>query len=568
MKSRLGPSEALSLILLGFVLVGFVAYPIVTGVLQSMLVDGELSTNHYQELFDSRRLTTIDAVSNSVLLSLITVVLSGILGCLLAFTFTQLSPLIRSALYPFAVLPVAMPPLVGVIAFLFVFGEGGILPRLLMQVFSAERPIFYLDGFGAIVAVHAYSFHVYSLLFVSAALRNVDASQLEAAASLGASPFSTMFRVIVPHIRPALMGAATLTFMSSMASFSAPFIFGGDMHFLTTLIYSTKLNGDLDLAAAQSALLMVVSALFFLGFAVLRRKGARSVAVKGVPHIGVLDVGHVGVRLLVSALVLLLLFEAFPLLTIMIVSFAQEGSWTWQLLPTAYTLENYARLFSDPSVFEPVQNSIVMGSLTVGMSALVGTVAAYAITKGALRKGRVVLDTLLSLPLSIPGTVIAIYLIVAFSEPTVLTGGNILLGTFWILPLAYFIRTYPMVLRSASSSLERVDDSIVESAEILGAGSFSRFRRIIFPLIVPGILAGSLLVMITALGEFVSSILLYTPTNRPISIEILAQLRAYNFGAATAYSVFLLLIALFFSWISERLGRWRGMGAESEAVLD
>ena len=81
-----------------------------------------------------------------------------------------------------------------------------------------------------------------------------------------------------------------------------------------------------------------------------------------------------------------------------------------------------------------------------------------------------------------------------------------------------------------------------EASADLGAGSFRTFRSVVLPVIGPGVLAGTLLTFVTALGEFVSSIMLYVFDNRPISVEILAQLRLYDFGSAAAYSVFLMVL--------------------------
>jgi len=153
--------------------------------------------------------------------------------------------------------------------------------------------------------------------------------------------------------------------------------------------------------------------------------------------------------------------------------------------------------------------------------------------------------------------VIAISLILAFNTPTVFTGGEVLVGTFIILPLAYFVKMFPLVVRSTSAALTQVDDSVLEAAETFGAGAVHRLRKVLVPLIWPGIVSGGLLVMITALGEFVSSILLYTYANRPISVEILAQMRTYNFGAAAAYSVLLLVLILLLTVVAQKLSKNR-----------
>jgi iron(III) transport system permease protein len=124
----------------------------------------------------------------------------------------------------------------------------------------------------------------------------------------------------------------------------------------------------------------------------------------------------------------------------------------------------------------------------------------------------------------------------------------VLVGTFAILPLAYFIRNIPLVTRAALSSFRQVDPSLEEAAASLGAGPATTMRRVVLPLVLPGLAAGALLAFVTALGEFVASILLYTNRTRPISIEMLSQLRAFDFGGASAYGVLLIvLVALVFA---------------------
>jgi iron(III) transport system permease protein len=364
----------------------------------------------------------------------------------------------------------------------------------------------------------------------------------------------------VPELRPALIGAAILTFMTSMASFSAPFLFGGEHRFMTTEIYASKLNGELDLAATQSIALTLVSVAFFILLSSAGRQTMSSRRTKGAVAPRPLVVSRPVRLILLVVTFALFLVELLPILTILLISFVREGSWTWQVFPSEFTFSNYFKLFSDPRIFEPVRNSIAMGALTVVASLLVGVVAAYVVAKGGLRRGRLLLDVALMLPYAIPGTVIAIGMILAFNMPSLITGYTVLVGSFWILPLAYFVRTYPLVVRSTAASLERLDDGLIEAAETFGAGMFRRFRRIALPLILPGIVSGCLLVMIAALGEFVSSILLYTYGSRPISIEILSQLRGYNFGSAAAYCVLLLVLIMALIGLSNSIVRRFGPG--------
>lgn len=544
-------NAAIALLIL--VVIGYVLYPQMVMLSGSLHVGGRFSFERYIALFDLRNSANMEAVSNSVALSVLSVLLSGIIGGLFAFTFTQLRFPFSKTCSRLAVLPIALPPLVGVIAFLFVFGESGFVPRIVQKALALRNVPFYLDGFSAVVAVHVYSFYVYFYLFISTSLRQLDASLIEAASSLGSSRWNTFRRVILPELRPAIIGASVLTFMTSMASFSAPLIFGGEHRFLTTQIYSTKVNGEMDAAAAQSLLLTLVSVGFFLLLAYSWKSTGGGLRVKGSSRRAVIGVSPLMKKTLIGMTMVLLLLEILPILTLVVISFVQEGSWTWQMFPSVYTMENYAKLLVDPRVFEPIRNSILMSALAVLTGVVFGVAASFVVVKGGLKRSRGALDVLLNLSYAIPGTVIAIGLICTFNQPTLLSGFTILVGTFWILPLAYFIRSYPLIIRSTSASLEQLDDSLMEAGEVLGAGLFVRFWRIAFPIILPGIIAGCLLAAILGLGEFVSSILLYTYSSRPISIEILSQLRGYNFGAAAAYSVFLLMLILLLTILSTRL---------------
>ncbi len=546
-----------TIVVLLLVVFGYVLYPQMMMLSGSLHVDGRFSFERYFALFDLRNSANIEAVSNSIVLSVLSVLLSAIVGGLFAFTFTQLRFPFSKICSRLAVLPIALPPLVGVIAFLFVFGESGFVPRIVQKALALRTVPFYLDGFGAVVAVHVYSFYVYFYLFISTSLRQLDASLVEAASSLGSSRWNTFHRVILPELRPAITGASVLTFMTSMASFSAPLIFGGEHRFLTTQIYSTKLNGEMGEAGAQSVLLTLVSVGFFLLLAYSWKSTVSGLRVKGSSRRALIGVGPLMRKSLIGITVVLLALEILPILTLIVISFVQEGSWTWQLFPSVYTTDNYARLLVDPQVFEPIQNSVLMTGLSVLAGVVLGVVASFVVVKGGLKKSRGAFDVLLNISYAIPGTVIAIGLIYTFNRPTFLSGFTILVGTFYILPLAYFIRSYPLIIRSTSASLEQLDDSLMEAGEALGAGLFARFWRIAFPLILPGIIAGCLLAAILGLGEFVSSILLYTYSSRPISIEILSQLRGYNFGAASAYSVFLLVLIFLLTTISTRLARRR-----------
>ncbi len=528
-----------------FFLVGYVAYPFAMMISRSLSVGGSLSFQRYLQLLDPSTQANLEAVVNSVGVSLLSVFTSAIVGTVLALVLTQLEFVGRGVLARLAILPIGLPPLVGAIAILLAFGESGVVPRLANEIGFLGIRMPGLSGFSGILVVHTYSFSVYFYLMVAAALRKFDGAQMEAASTLGAGPWYVVRRILIPGLRPSLLGASMLTFMASMASFTAPLLFAGERRFLTLQIYFTKLNGDLDMAAAQSVLLATVSVLFFIMARGMSGEQTGRVATKGVSRRAQIALPSSLRRIAVISAYALIGISMLPFLVILMLSFAKEGSWTWQILPQEYTLQNYFGFVSDPRVYEPVLNSTWMALVTMIVAGGVGLGIAWGVHRNRPGKVAGLIEVVLSAPYAFPGTVVAIALIQAFGglTPNEIFGGT-LVGTVWILPLAYVIRTYPLVLQPASAALAVLDPALPEAAASLGASRMRTFWSIILPAIRPAVLSGVLLAGIMAIGEFVASVLLYSFDTRPISVEIFSQLRVFNIGSAAAYSVVLLFLVL------------------------
>lgn len=534
-----------------------VAYPNVAVVAGSF---GE-GLGYWREFFASP--ADREALSTSLIISVLSVAGAVLVGLPLAFLLTRVEFRGRRTLGVVATLPAALPPLVGVVAFLFLFGESGVLARGVQALFRLDHAPWSLSGVWAIVFVHAYTMYVYVYLFVAAGLERLDVSLGEAASGLGASGRFRLRRVTLPLLTPALAGSMLLVFMSSLGSFSAPYIFGGGLRVLSTQIVASKLNGAMGMAYVETTVLALsaVAALLLLRW--LERRRNYTLSGKG-------GAARVAVRagwlrtlapLLAGVAVLILIL---PHLMVLLVSFARDGSWTTQALPPEYTLDNFRRLAQDSQLWRPIRNSVIMATLATVANVVVCFVAAYLLVLRRFR-GRRLLELLVALPWAIPATAIAIGLAATFNRNDPLSARVLLVGTFWILPLAYFIRGVPLVATAVEGSLRQMDPSLEDAARGLGASWPRTMWRVILPAARPGLVAGALLAGVTAVGEFVASVVLYTHANRPISIEILAQLRSLSFGTAAAYSVLLIVLVL----IITAVARWmegRGARADADAV--
>jgi len=537
---RRGGWLAAGLLVLLFWLVG---YPLLLTFLEALGAP-HFTLAHFGEF--ARRPAEWQALWASLWISLLTVLFSAAIGVPLAFLFERAEFPGRRALGVLVALPVALPPLVGVIAFLFLYGESGFASRAVQAALRLEHPPWRLAGPGAILLVHAYSMYVYFYLFVRAGLSRLDAAYLEAAASLGAGRARTARRVTLPLLSPALTGAALLTFMTSLASFSAPYVFGGSFRVMTTQIVASKLNGDIGLAMVET---VALAAIGFAGLHLLRRTEGRSVVgtVRGIaPRRRELAGGRFAVAAAGWGLALLLLL---PHASLLLLSFVPRNTWTTEALPPVLDLGNYRSLFSQPERLQPIANSLWMAAAATVLALVLGFAAAYA---GVRSRGRAAaaLEWLVAAPWALPGTVFAVALAAAFSVHQPWAARFVLVGTAVILPLGYLVRSLPLTGRAAFAGLRQLDPAIEEAAASLGASATRRLVRVVLPHLRPALLAGASLAFLSALGDFVVSIVLYTYSTRPISIEILSSLRLQEIGAAAAYGVLLtaLSAAAFLAW--------------------
>jgi iron(III) transport system permease protein len=483
-----------------------------------------------------------DATLSTLIIAVGSVIAAVLVGVPLAFLLTRFEFRGRRMLGAVATLPAALPPLVGVLAFLFLYGESGVVTRGVQRALGLEAPLWTLTGLWAIIFVHAYTMYVYVFLFVAAGLERYDTTLDEAAAGLGASTSFRLRRVTLPLLTPSLAGAMLLVFMSALGSFSAPYIFGGGQRVLATQILVSRMNDAMGLAYVETTVLALsaVAALWLLRWMERRRQYAMAGKGRATRRIVRSRVARTLAPIVASIVVLLLIL---PHAMVVLVSFARDGAWTTQVLPPQYTLDNFRQLGTDARLWRPIANSVTMSLIATAANVAICFLAAYLIVL-ARAPGRRLLQLLVVLPWAIPGTAIALGLAATFDRHDPLTARLALVGTFWILPLAYFIRNVPVVTSAVEGSLRQMDPTLEDAARGLGASWWLTMRRVILPAARPGLVAGTMLAAVAAVGEFVASVVLWTHGSRPISVEILQQVRDLSFGTAAAYSVLLILLVL------------------------
>lgn len=542
------------LIITAAVLLYGVIYPNLQIVLSSLQRDDAWTLANYRDALSQSAI--LEAVFTSLGVSIFTVLFCALVGVPLAFLFERYSFPGRRLFAVLAALPLVLPPLVGTVAFILLCGESGILARLVQTAFHLNSAPWSLRGWGALLLFHTYTMYPFFYVLTSAGLRRIDAGLAEAGRSLGAGSLAVLFRIVLPQLTPSLIAAGLLTFMISMASFSAPLLFGGNVRVLTLEIFTARQRGDAKAAVTETVILAIISLAALLLFQ--RYEGTRKFATAALKGAGRTLKPITSGRARVAAIVCGVIFSillVLPVATLVLVSFARDGAWTTQTFPPAYTISNYSRILTEKDGSEVFLNSLSMAGIAAVAALLWSFCVATLVTGRRRSSWQRLLSLLILIPWALPGTVVAVSVAEAYGKPSSLLGSFILVGTFWILPFIYFLRFMPLVVRAVQASMEQLDPALDEAAGSLGARWWLRFVSVTLPLVLPGAIAGTLLAFVIALGEYVASVLVFVPANRPISIAIASELRDFNLGSAAAYGVILIGIIGVSMMVAARLER-------------
>jgi iron(III) transport system permease protein len=239
-----------------------------------------------------------------------------------------------------------------------------------------------------------------------------------------------------------------------------------------------------------------------------------------------------------------------PVLAILVTSLIRA----YGLPPTLdnLTLENFSQvLFMNAAARRGLVNSLFLAAASATMIAFLGAFIAYILVRTRVR-GRVVLDFLAAMPYAVPGTVVALAMILAWLKPLPFTR-IVLYNTIWILLIAYVARYLTFGVRSASGSLQQVHPSLEEAARICGANWLQAFRDVLLPLITPGLFAGWFLVFMPSLRELTVSVLLWSAGNETVGVMVFNLQEEGHITLCAALAMLMLAVLLTANVVTRRL---------------
>ncbi|HWI62485.1 MAG TPA: iron ABC transporter permease [Symbiobacteriaceae bacterium] len=486
-----------------------------------------------------------ESLKNTLVLGFWVTLAATFMGTVLAFGVTRTRMPMRNAIRVLAVVPFIVPAFIGGYAFTLLTGDNGMISGLLKAMgFAAMKFDLYTPlGIGII---QTFFFFPLVFLSVSAVLENIDSTLEEAAATQGAPRWYAVLTTTLPMSWPGIAGGALLVFVDSIADYGTFGLLAPKGFPLIAVEAYKELTGYYHWGA--SAMLSVVMVLLAVAVLILQKiwvERGNYTSIHGrrgeMKPLGGKWLGWImlGVSLLFLIPPLLGTFATF------VMSFTKIwGTGYW---PQVMTLDNFKRALIDSP--GPVKNSLILSLAATGIATLYALAIAY-IGRRTRIPGRGLLDGLAMLPFVIPGTAMAVALIVTFNKPPLR-----LHNTVWILIASYVIRRLPYGVRPISAAFQQLDKSMDESAMTLGASRAFTIWTIIAPLVFPGLLAGSMLVFMTAIKEVSTSIMLAPSKWVPLSAYIYRRLLEQEVFSAAAYAVVLIVLVAGLQWLANRLSR-------------
>lgn len=487
---------------------------------------GQIGIGNYVQVLTKR--FYLIALWNTILVGGLGMLGACLIGIPLAFCTSRYRIRGRAFIATFAVLVLCSPPFIGAYAWIMLFGSNGAVTKLFSSIGVSVPTIYGIPG---IVMVFSLKFFPYIFLMTEGALNTINKSYEDAAENLGCTAFQRFYKITLPLVFPAVSTGAIICFVLSIADFGTPAILGRGVRTLSTIAYAqytSEMGGTPTMAVTISILMIAISmlALLLQRRILSTRRYASSLTNRPVKQ------SMTPVKsLLVHGFCYLVVFIAMlPSLTVIYTSFLATNG---PVFSGGFGLDSYARILRDSPT--AILNSFMFALAAVVLIAAVSGLLSFIVVRrdNAVSSG---LDLMLMVPYLIPGVVMAIGYVATFNK-----SHFDITGTAFIIILLVFIRRLPYGVRSTTSILRQIKPSIEEAAVNLGASPARTFASVTLPLMMPGLIIGSLMSFITAINELSSTLILYTARTITMPVLIYIQVIDGEFGTAAALSTLLLI---------------------------
>jgi iron(III) transport system permease protein len=495
---------------------------------------------------------------NSIRFAFGTSLLAFLLGTTLAWMNERTNTPFKSIFFALSLIPLVIPGILFTVAWILLASpQIGIVNLVLQGSFGFEEPPFDIYSLGGMIWVDGLHYSPMAFLLMTAAFRAMDPSLEESATMSGANIFQVAWRVTLKLAWPAIFATILILFVRAIESFEVPALLGlpVGIQVFTSSIYQAvhRYPSQMGLASAYSVTLLVMTTVgvYFISRLSSRESMYATMTGKGFRPRQI-DLGRWRWFTAAIFVVYFLLIVVLPFSVLLWSSFQRFYTVPSMQALQNLTLDPYRFVFTYPNLMGTVWNSVLLSFGTATIVMLVTSVICWIVVKTRL-PGRWLLDNIASLPMVFPGLVLGVAIMIFYLNVDIGV-----YGTIWIMFIAYITRFMPYGLRYNTTSMLQIHKELEESAAMSGASWGTTFRRIILPLLKPGLVAGWIYVMIVSIRELSTSILLYSPGTQVVSIVIWELWENGQYVELSALGVLfiitLFVLVLLAQWLGKKYG--------------
>ncbi|MDR2588038.1 MAG: iron ABC transporter permease [Spirochaetales bacterium] len=437
------------------------------------------------------------------------------------------------------VIPMMIPHILFSISWVMLLNpSNGILNLLARQLLSLEESPLSIYSLPGMIMVEGLLDMPIAYLIIAPAMASFDVALEESSRVCGAGSGHTLFRITLPVLRPAILAAFILCVIRCLASFAVPSALGmpGRIYVLATHLYrmiSTGFAADYGQAAAVGVSVLVTSVILIYVYRHFTSASEKFVTISGRGYKPtVIELKRAKIPVFVVLAVLSFVLVVLPVLVLVYISLVPYSMVPSSRAFSLMSLKNWSAVIADPVSLLSLKNSLFLGVFGASLGILLSVFVAYVIVK-VRTKSAGLLETLSFLSFSFPGIVIGVGFMWFFVRTP-------LYATIWAL-LAGYIATYlPYGIRPLSSAFVQIHNHLEESSLVAGASYLTTFRRVIAPLLMPGIVSGWVLMATMFFRELTLSVVLSRPGSEVLAVQILRFSEDGQWGKLSALGIIMI----------------------------
>jgi iron(III) transport system permease protein len=530
---------------------------------------GAWTLDNFVDAYSSERVVRL--MANSLIYACGTAVVTFVIGGFVAWAVERTDAPGGVLFHNLALLSFAIPGLLMAMAWIFVLSPniGWVNAALKSNLGLTNAPLSIYTMGGMIWALSSHYFPL-AYLALGPALRALDVRMEEAGLVSGGRYWQVVPKITLPLLRPAILSALLLLFIMGLSSYEVPRLIGRPARIA---VFTTEIQGatnatppEFGVASALSLTLLVVCiiAVYFYRRATRHAEAFATITGKGYMPTRI-ELGRWRWPVAAAIALIFLVALGLPLFTLAWQSFFSNLSQPFMASKVPATLDNYRYILRYPIFLDAVRTSVVVSAMAASVVVGLTLVMAWLARRSASRFSWL-LDALASAPIAIPSVIVGASIL--FTYLAIPIG---VYDTIWILLIAYVTLYLPYGMRFASTGITQIHRELEEVAEVSGARIGQIFWRVLFPLILPFLLAAWIYVFVLSVRELGASVFLVGPgTNVLGTISLTMWEEGGSYGAVAALGIVqilpLLVIVAALRWLEMRVSRRTQARAAKAAV--